>query len=413
MSYLTKRPPFPIGTDNSLAPWRFSRTSPRAGLDKRGRYVIAPTGVPLEDFDGFGNRLGVAVFQSRTNTVRNSRLEGFVAPTTVPVTMTAAGRNGVGWEVAANTTEMGLPVVHFRVFGTATAEGYFDLVLETVRPAASSGQFWTTSAFLRLVAGDFPSGSCRIITAEISSGSSNLGETVTSVKEATGAPITQQPFRATRQCTNAGTATVQPYLRFRYAANEVVDFTFAIGLPALELGATPTLHQLPPPGAPQAMATATDVFEMATDGWLDPTGGTIFAEVCLSSPAPDTVGNAVTLFLIATDSSNRLGAVIDERNRTFSLRHIVRGQSAPTGFVQLPAAIPGLTPVKVAFSYRAGWCGMGMVGQSAEVATQYGLSAVNRLTIGGGTNGPLCGWIRSLAYKRRTYSLAELAAITA
>ena len=66
---------------------------------------------------------GLLIEESRTNSIRNPRLEGAVAPSTKPTNMTVylGGLTGLTETVSNTTSEDGVPCVDWRVTGTPSA----------------------------------------------------------------------------------------------------------------------------------------------------------------------------------------------------------------------------------------------------------------------------------------------------
>ena len=200
--------------------------------------------------------LGLLVEEQRTNGIRNPRGEGAsgATPPTYWGLSSVAGLTAT-W---ATSTESGLPGVDFTVSGTATANGNIIVNLESgTSVAASNGQTWSYSPYLRLLAGTLP-GTPTIQLNQNTSGGSGVTATTTTFAP-TSASLASQRAKFVTTLAGGGTVgAVQPYLIIPVANNQVVSFTLRIGAPQLELGAFATSIILPPAGSPAASTRAAD-----------------------------------------------------------------------------------------------------------------------------------------------------------
>ncbi len=237
------------------AGWTFLRASVAQRFNEAGNLEQVASDVLRFDHDpGTLACKGILLEETRTNRIRNPRAEGSAAgsPGTAPTDWTIAADNGIARTIVGSGMESGIPYVDVRFSGTAT--GAANLSVALVNPlgaAAASGQVWTGSAFLRLVAGSFGTTlqAPQWIIQEYNGIGQNIaqGASVLNPAPTGGALATQRPA-FTRTLTNASTAFVGLVFYTQYALGAVVDFTLRIGAPQLELGPAVSSPILPPVG---------------------------------------------------------------------------------------------------------------------------------------------------------------------
>ena len=243
----------------------FARAGNAWSFDGTGTLVQHGTDVPRFARDPATlASLGLLVEPSRTNGVRNPRGEGASAgtPGTPPTNWTVGAGSGIASSIVGTGTESGIPYLDVRFQGTATATANLTVVFEgPTTIAAVSGQAWTASGFVRLIAGAFggTQQAPQWIIQEYNSGGSNLAQQVLVLSPApTGAALATQrrPFTAT--LGNALTAFTSFLFFVQYGIGASCDFTLRIGLPQMELGGFATSPILPPAASPAASTRAAD-----------------------------------------------------------------------------------------------------------------------------------------------------------
>lgn len=229
------------------ARFTYTMTSPLTYFDAVGMMRTAPAGVPAFDHDPVSGRcLGLPMWEARTNSIRNCTMQGAVAgtpgthPTNWAVSMSAVG---LSTQVVGVGSENGIDYIDYRFFGTVTTPGNISIFPDGFGyvTAAASGAYWTASYFTKLVAGSNANVSSRaMVVEEYSSAGTYVAGAGYAWAAPTSAALNTQRASATRLLSGgASTAKVGTYLSFTLAAGGV-DFTIRIGLPQLELGASPT-----------------------------------------------------------------------------------------------------------------------------------------------------------------------------
>ena len=141
------------------AGWAFNRASAGWSFNATGTLAQVAADVPRFDYNPATLACrGLLLDESRTNGIRNPRAEGAAAgtPGTAPTNWFTATGTGVVHSIVGTGTESGIPYCDVRFAGTASGTVNLSLNFETTTAiAAVSGQTWTGSGFVRLVAGSF------------------------------------------------------------------------------------------------------------------------------------------------------------------------------------------------------------------------------------------------------------------
>lgn len=200
---------------------------------------------------------------TRTNSIRNNTGVGAIpgTPGTQPTNWVGLGLtyNGLLYSTAGTGIEDGISYVDINVSGTftgtpgatsATPQLEFGNII-----AASLGQAWTFSAYLKLVSGSLTGVELTYRIRE----NNSLGGAVTST---TGSAISVSTGSLKNQRSNfittiidATTAYIAPQIRFVYSIAQAYNFTLRIGLPQLEQGY----------GATSPISTSTTAITRAAD----------------------------------------------------------------------------------------------------------------------------------------------------
>jgi hypothetical protein len=381
-----------------------------AAMQSDAASVMQPALPDTPRFMGAARRL--LVEEARANAVRNPNGEGALAgsPGTMPTHWRWNGPHGVVPGVAGTGTEDGIPYVDIRFAGAATQAGTnANISPEQITSiAAASGQVWTMSCYLRLVAGSFPGNSLNLQHGEFSAGGGFLAAS-TGKANPTTAALAGQRIVLTRTLANASTAYVAMLFFLSYTAGQEVDFTLRVGAPQIEIGGFASSTILPAPGSLVTSNRAADV-----PVWTPPGGfggqGTIVVKAMLPQGAP--FGASQGLWQI--DDGSDLNRI--------QLRNTSAG-AAITGVVDVAGSTlatlsggnmaPG-TPFRAAFTWAAGdqaLCLTGGTVQSAAVALPSGLA---RMLVGHGStllNRAANGEVELVDYRPARVSNALLQAL--
>jgi len=236
----------------------------------------------------------------RTNSIRNSTMVGAVAgsPGTLPTNWTPLA-NALTQTVVGLGTENGLQYIDLRYNGISTNIQQTIAVEGLLNIAATTGQTWSFSTYVKLISGTF--NSLQLQLTERSSG----GGFVT-VNAQTISPTSSLNRFAFTQTLNGGATTiaVQPNYRIGLTIGATYDFTIRIAAPQMELGAYATTF------IPTTTAAVTRIIDnftrnnVYTNGLVSPAGGTWFVDLDNSPYTRDA--SAIGLFL--SSSTSGIGA---------------------------------------------------------------------------------------------------------
>ena len=363
----------------------FSRASSATMFDSSGTLVYAPM-----------------------NAIRNNTGVGAVAgtPGTVPTNWSVSSAGGLSREVVGSGTINGINYIDIRIFGTTTNASlalnvYFDAATQI---AALNGQTWTNSLWAQIVGGSI-TGISQIYLAmvELNAGGSDLAYLSGIDFKSTIGTFSRRIYTAAT--TNASTAFIRPGLWVNSTGiGAVIDITFRIGLPQLELGAFATSVI---PTTTTSLTRSADAAAVNTlSPWYNATEGTIFVE---ASPQASNVAS-----ILLTD----LNTAVTDR---ISLAKLIT-----SGNASLAVLVASVTQVstnsgpwtatgKFAGAYKLNDFASSLNGSAAATDTSGTIPAVTQLFLGRRADGAniLNGYLRRVTYYPRRLSDAELQAITA
>jgi len=221
---------------------------------------------------------GLLAEEARTNSIRNSTMQGASAgtPGTLPTNWASGIANGITLQVVGTGKEQGIDYVDLRFFGTAAGTSINFRSEANNSVTASNGQTWTHSAFIRHVndvGSASPTGTILILRGYSSTGS--LLETYTQVYNPSAPSLGVSRVSQTRTLSNASAAFVRGEYQVGVTPGNDYDFTIRIGLPQLELGASAS-SPIPTFGA--AATRAADNLSMTDMSWYQQSGGVLYVE---------------------------------------------------------------------------------------------------------------------------------------
>jgi len=256
-----------------------TRSSGGSAVSAAGAITIYSNDVPRIDYDPTTLLLrGLLVEDQRTNGIRNPRGEGAVvgSPGTLPTNwQTFNLPDGLAVSVASTGVEDGLPYVDLRLFGTPTSSNPSSPTAGfacegTTSVSGASGERFTASVYMRVVAGDLGGLTWWLMSQERST---NLPDDRVSFTP-TSAPLRQQRVAVTH--TIIASSNMWSPIRFAgYTAGVPVDVTLRVAGNQLEKGDAASSLILPPAGAPAASTRAADLLSMTG---ADPQRGTIIVK---------------------------------------------------------------------------------------------------------------------------------------
>jgi hypothetical protein len=323
-----------------------------------------------------GESLGLLVEEQRTNSIRNNTMVGAVAgtPGTLPTNWSGSAATDLTREVVGTGTENGVAYIDLKYTGTVSASRTQFVFFEPSNQiAASNGQSWAGSAWVKIVAGSL----ANITSVAIQTDTRDASLVYVS----TPFVVAFTPTSAFTRYSGAGAATgatinwIQPFVRFITASSGTIDITLRIGLPQLEQGAFATSV------IPTTTATVTRSADVASisgsnfSGWFNQTEGSLCARFLLSQ-----ISNTPLLADVNDSSTANRFALAMSTGRNGQLFVNTASTSQGTTTTTNAANIGALA--SLAFAYKADDCNVVLNGGSVATDTSVSLPVVNNLFIG-------------------------------
>lgn len=364
-------------------------------VNESGVNETVAANTPRLTFDAAtGQCLGKMGEEGRTNSIRNNTMLGAVVGV-----VGSGGALPTNWinsaactlEVIAIGVDAGVNYVDLKFSGTTTGSSsriFFDA---TTTIAASTGQTWAASQYLKLVAGSLTNiSSPSVYVRESTAGGTNL---IASTGAATPTSALTR-FEHIRTLTDATVARVVSAFSINHSTGVAIDITVRIGLPALELGNCVT-SVIPTAGSAVARAAESAYLSGSNfSSWYKAAGGTIVVDGVTAGSGTHTVSN----FWSIDDgtSLNRIGVSHSNAGICGLDVYVAGSLVASIGI----AATLG-TRVRIAATFTAGGYAISVNGSAVSTGAAAALPVVDRMHIGaghGGTSRHLNGRIRNLAY---------------
>jgi hypothetical protein len=304
------------------------------------------------------------------------------------------GSGGLTQNIVATGIENGLQYIDYRLSGTAT--GNAEIRLEGNTIAASNGQVWTSSAYLKTISG--APNSTRLVIIERTSGGAYI------VDGSTGSlavDSTLKQFTFTRTLAGGVTvALVQPLIFFFLTAGTTYDFTIRIAAPQMELGSYATTF------IPTTTAAVTRLADVAThlnaSDLIGQTAGVLFVDINL----PNTTDSVRQLQVSDGNLNNRIQIATNGTNITPAI--------ASGGVIQATFTIPYTAGNhKIAIAYANNDVVLYVNGALVGTDTSATIPTCSRIDVGNsiGTNQAGHGITQAALYTTRL-SNSELQALT-
>jgi hypothetical protein len=265
---------------------------------------------------------------------------------------------------------------------------------------ASSGQTWTTSAFIALLSAPNPPTQYNITLEE-----RNVGAILVQTDQAFTPTIALQRFSATRVLNNGSTNNVTQSIGFSVTNGASYDFTIRIGWPQMETGSVATSPIVTTAGTASRVADANQL--SSATSLIGQTEGTIYAEVNLSNLAIKSI--------IALDSGSTADYIAISRIATGVFRVAIKTALGSNVNIISSSALTASGIYKIAAAYKNGDYAFYINGVSVGTSannTDFPTS-LTRISIGDASYGYLNDHIRAVALFPTRLPNATLASLTA
>lgn len=263
---------------SALGDLAFSRASSKTRTNAAGVVQTIGNNVPPHDYRNADGTLStfprLNLEPQRTNSIRNSSMVGAVAgsPGTLPTNWSQLFGTGLTRTVVGAGTENGLPYVDVRFNGTVTTTSTAIVTEASSAIAASNGQVWSNSAYVKVVSAPTPPNSFTLISYYWNVGA-YVNESNTSFT-----PTTTLARYSAAHTVPAGTIThTSQAIRANLTNGAAYDFTIRIAAPQMELGAYATTWV--PTTTAAVTRIADDAIKTGVSSLIGQTEGTIFANI--------------------------------------------------------------------------------------------------------------------------------------
>ncbi|MGX9962492.1 hypothetical protein ACVFYP_04170 [Roseomonas sp. F4] len=208
-------------------------------------------------FQGAAQRL--LIEGQRSNGIRNPRAEGAVVGGALPTNWGSIIGGGLTLSTVALLSEQGMQGVRIRWAGTATSTQPSMRLETTTAIVAAPSQIWTASYFLRVVSS---SGTFAFVHRAFQRDAS--GASVAAPEGVVFAPTSslarhEQVWTLTADAT---TARIVPVIGLAVAIGAVIDITFDVFWPQMELAGFASTPVLPAVGTPAASTRGADLVSL-------------------------------------------------------------------------------------------------------------------------------------------------------
>ena len=185
---------------------------------------------------------GILIEPARTNSIRNNTAQGGGAGV-LPTNWNVAGGAGMTVTYLGTGTEDGIPYFDVRFQGTPGATSSWCIRFELAGViAATLGQTWTQSAFVRMIAGSTTNLAALALAIQCLDAGTVIVESSNAsvLSTVTGSKLSVCRGSGAYTVANANTVSIRSQVTISYTNGLAVDITLRIGLPQLELGAYAT-----------------------------------------------------------------------------------------------------------------------------------------------------------------------------
>jgi hypothetical protein len=154
---------------------------------------------------------------------------------------TGASSNGISSEIIGTGVENGLAYIDIKVSGTPTATSTANFFTDaTNQIAASSGQTWSGSAYVKRQSGSLTSATVVVILETRNSSNVFVADGTSQTITPTNAALNTQRVTMSDALSDASVAFVNLFIRVNYTNGNPIDLTLRIAAPQLEIGSTAT-----------------------------------------------------------------------------------------------------------------------------------------------------------------------------
>jgi hypothetical protein len=314
-------------------------------------------------------------------------------------------------EIVSTGSENGISYIDIKIFGTTTGANVFNVTPDT-GIAASSGQAWSSSVYVTLIAGSTANVSFTQRIRQANSGGGFVAATDQSISPVSGL-LKDNRYAVTLSSAAGTVASVGQFLFFSWDASGLaIDITLRIGLPQLEQGATVTSVI---PTTTIALTRNADVASMTGTNfsdWYNAAEGTLFVEAI----GVNNISGVTRRFAEISDGTANERMVLGY-STTSNTRMLVFDGGGAVADVLVTSGVPAGSLVKMAAAYKVNDFQQASNTTLGTADTSGTLPTVNQMFLGTDTAGAttaayLNGHIRRIAYYPTRLANSQLQALT-
>jgi hypothetical protein len=365
-------------------------------------YYLTTTRTNLARIDYSSGEAVLLIEPQRTNSLTNSELAGASLPSTLPTNFNVNG-SGLNFSVVGIGKELGLNYVDVRWFGIPNVNSNIGIRTSSSNAiAATQGQTWTSSCYLKIVSQPLPPTSFSLSAYERSSTGLYLnGQGVVHSN------TTLQRVINTLTLTNASTVAIQQDITANVVSGLSYDFTIRIAAPQIEQGAYATSY-IPTLGS-AVTRNADLISKTGINNLIGQTEGVLFIETATLSNEPITRAIALS----DGTSSNRIYITYFANNNTIQIAGTSNGVffSNVLGYI-LPYNASEFA--KIALRYKVNDISLWVNGVKTGTLTSQSLPlSLNRIAFdSGGGSSPFYGKAKEIFLYKNYLSDAEMIELT-
>lgn len=385
----------------------FARASVANYWNSAGVLTSVGNNVPRLDFNPTtGTFNGLLIEESRTNVIINNTMVGASAGTLPTNWSRGADTSGITSTVVGAGTENGVNYLDISYVGTnLSGSTVFPNVAPANASAASDGQIWTSSVFLKLQSGTSQSVQNSIL--EYTSGGTYLTQHNVGTHTVTSSALSTQRVSGSVTLNQATVGMIVQLIQFPVANGASINFTLRIGMPQLELGAFGTsvisTSSAAQTRTAEIASIATGLFPFYKNG------GTLTASAIeANQPA---ASNAIIFYLDDNTLSNGLSSYISTGTLSNKILTTISGTTTVTTIGNVSLG----TPFNVGLSFTNTGA-MGSLSGSSPVlgSASVPISQFITLRLGSEVGGVtyLNGWITRLRYYPFAMNAQQLSGAT-
>ena len=391
----------------------FTRASSATYFDSSGDLQTASSNEARIDYLQDGSGLsGLRIEGARTNSLRTSDMTGAVSgtPGTLPDNWVVFATGGLSYTLTAGSTINNMDYLDIRISGTASPAGGFFLAFEaTTQIAALTGEDWTASAKVAIIAGDTTNvNSIKFRQVERTSGGSLVNDNQSADFKSS---LTSSLQDSSYSVTFSGGGTVarnQPGIILDFAA-AAADITLRIAIPQVEEGEFATSF-IPTTSAAATRAADVATIDISSASWFNASEGTIYIDSVYDGTIAAAAGRRLASFNNST-ANELIGCGISSGG---DLVGYVTDGGASQAEITGQASPAELTRYKTAFTYKANDFAISTNGGAVATDTSGTLPTVDTINIGSdyGNANQTFGIISNLRYYPVRLPNATLQGIT-